>query len=101
MENFPIQSYYDILKKKQMCRRQKPGRTYPEGLFPLEGMKNKPSGVQHEVIQEKSLIFTFLFMTHADKIQELLSDGEFHSNVELCRLVGWRFGGTLHAMRKK
>ena len=39
-------------------------------------------------------------MTQSDKIIRLLSDCKFHSNVELCNLVWWKFSARLHDLKK-
>lgn len=39
--------------------------------------------------------------TNKSRLLAILADGEYHSNQELVERVSWRFGATIHALKKE
>jgi hypothetical protein len=39
--------------------------------------------------------------TLQDKLLDYMSDKKWHSNIELSKKIGWRFGGHLFELKKK
>ncbi len=38
---------------------------------------------------------------HKEKLLKLLSDGKWHSNSELAKVAGYRYGAVIHNLRRK